>query len=121
MDVDAIRKVLAGNKSDLLMAVVGLEGIVTFAFVICTFAVATTANAGFNVVLTGFLNIGFIAGSYHVIRKSKAPIAVSDDNILVTADLHRTSTTDRLPDWKWLYDDIAQLYDFYILGSAQFM
>lgn len=76
MDMDSIKKLLAGNKTDLLMAIVGLEGIVTFAFVICTFAVATTANAGFNVVLTGFLNIGFIAGSYHVIRKSKAPIAV---------------------------------------------
>lgn len=75
--MDVIKSYLHGNKQELLLAVVGLEGIITFAFVICTFVVAGTANAGFNVVLTGFLNIAFVGGAYYVIKKSKAPIAVS--------------------------------------------
>ncbi len=74
---DFVRQQLSGNKSELLINVTLLEAVVTFAFVICSFVVSSTANAGFNIVLTGFLNIGFVAGSYYVIKKSKAPIAVS--------------------------------------------
>lgn len=75
--LDFVKAQLNGNKTELLLNVTVLEAIVTFAFVICSFVVSGTANAGFNVVLTGFLNMGFIAGSYYVIKKSKAPIAVS--------------------------------------------
>jgi hypothetical protein len=77
MDFDTIRGLINGNsKQEILAGVIGIEAIVSFAFVICSFAVASTANAGFNVVLTGFLNVGFVVGSYYVIKKSKAPIAV---------------------------------------------
>jgi hypothetical protein len=66
-----------GTKHEKLIASIALEGVLVFCFVICSFVVAGTANAGFNCVLTGFLNAGFCAGSYHVIQNSKAPIAVS--------------------------------------------
>lgn len=72
-----IRSYQHGNKHELLMGVAGLEAIFTIGFVISSFVVAGTANAGFNCVLTGFLNVAFIAGSYYVLKKSKAPIAVS--------------------------------------------
>lgn len=75
--VDFVKGQLNGNKADLLVNITIVEAIVTFAFVICSFVVSSTANAGFNVVLTGFLNIGFVAGSYYVLKHSKAPIAVS--------------------------------------------
>ncbi|KAJ1397352.1 hypothetical protein B484DRAFT_368781 [Ochromonadaceae sp. CCMP2298] len=45
-------------------------------FLICSFVVAGTANAGFNVVLTAFLNLALIGGSVHVLKNSKAPIAI---------------------------------------------
>jgi len=38
--------------------------------------VAGTANSGFNIVLTAFLNAAWVYGAYHVIEKSKTPIAV---------------------------------------------
>ena len=75
--MDLINSYLNGNKSELLQMVIYVEAVCTFAFVICSFVVAGTANAGFNCVLTGFLNIAAVAGSYYVITKSKAPIAVS--------------------------------------------
>ena len=64
------------NKRELLCMSIGLQGIFVFAFVICSFAVSDTVNAGFNCVLTGLLNLGFFGGSYYVIKKTKAPIAV---------------------------------------------
>jgi hypothetical protein len=80
--VHAVLDFVSGSKIDTLKAIIGLEAILTFAFVICSFVVAGTANAGFNCVLTAFLNIAFIGGSYHVIKNSKAPIAVSICNLM---------------------------------------
>ncbi len=74
--MDMIKTMLSGNKQELLMGMIAVQGALTFAFVICSFAVSATANAGFNIVLTGFLNIALVAGSYYVLKKSKAPIAV---------------------------------------------
>ena len=70
------RNVANGTTHEKLMAAIAVEGVLVFCFVICSFVVAGTANAGFNCVLTGFLNVGYTAGSYHVIKNSKAPIAV---------------------------------------------
>jgi hypothetical protein len=64
------------NKKEIMVMIIGLETLATLAFVICSFVVAGTANVGFNCVLTGFLNIAFVAGSYYVITNSKSPIAV---------------------------------------------
>ena len=65
-----------GEKHDKLM--LGLLGIsvFTFALLICSFVVAGTANAGFNIIMSSFLNIGFIMGGYHVVKNSKTPIAI---------------------------------------------
>lgn len=38
---------------------------------------SVVADAGFNVVLTSFLYILYVAGSYHVLNKSKMPLSVS--------------------------------------------
>ncbi len=75
--MDQISERLNGNKQELLVAALTIEGVLTFAFVICSFVVAGTANNGFNCVLTGFLNIAFICGSYFVLKTSRSPIAVS--------------------------------------------
>jgi hypothetical protein len=75
--MDIFKSYLNGNKKDLFLIPIGLEVLFAFAFVICSFVVSGTANAGFNCVLTGFLNVAFIGGSYYVINNSKAPIAVS--------------------------------------------
>ena len=69
----------SANKKDIFHMVIILEAVATLCFVICSFVVAGTANVGFNCVLTGFLYIAFIAGSYYVIENSKSPIAVSDN------------------------------------------
>jgi hypothetical protein len=44
--------------------------------------VAGTANSGFNIVLTAFLNAAWVYGAYHVIEKSKTPIAVCYHSII---------------------------------------
>ena len=43
---------------------------------IISFVVAGTANAGFNVVLTALINIGWVVGAYYVVKNSKTPIAI---------------------------------------------
>ena len=67
----------AATKQELMFGIVAVEVFFSLPFLICSFVVAGTANAGFNCVLTGFLNIGLAAGSYYVIKNSKAPLAVS--------------------------------------------
>ncbi len=74
--MDLLKSYLNGNKQELFVGVIFAEAVFTFAFVVCSFVVSTTANAGFNCVLTGLLNIAYIGGSYHVVKSSKAPIAV---------------------------------------------
>lgn len=66
----------SADKKDVMKLIIFVEAVATFAFVICSFVVAGTANVGFNCVLTGFLNIAFVAGSYYVINNSKSPIAI---------------------------------------------
>ena len=71
----------SGQKRDMLLLIIALDAVFTFSVTICSLVVANTANAGFNVVLTSILNIGYIAGSYFIVTKSKTPIAVSDRNM----------------------------------------
>lgn len=77
MDITYIKSLFGnGNKKDFIHGAIVFEGFITFAFIISSFVVAGTANAGFNCVLTGFLNAAFTAGSYYVVENSRAPIAV---------------------------------------------
>lgn len=62
---------------DTLVFLVTIQGFLVFAFVVAAFFVAGTANAGFNCVLTAFLNMAVTLGGYYVIKHSRAPIAVS--------------------------------------------
>jgi hypothetical protein len=75
--MDVINQYLSGNKQELLLQITKLEAVIALAFLICSFVVSGTANAGFNVVLTAILDCGFVAGSYYVLKNSKSPIAVS--------------------------------------------
>lgn len=75
---DAIRGLLQSySKQDILLGVVIFQAICAVPFMICSIVVSGTANAGFNCVLTSFLNIAYVAGAFFVVRNSKAPIAVS--------------------------------------------
>ena len=78
---DAINKVKtilqSGDKRDILLLALILDVVFVFSVTICSFVAARTPYAGFNVVLTSLLNIGYIYGSYFVITNSKTPIAVS--------------------------------------------
>ena len=65
------------DKKTQLQLLTYLGALFAFAFLISSFVVAGTANAGFNVVLTAFLNCAWVAGAYYVLGNSKTPIAVS--------------------------------------------
>jgi hypothetical protein len=64
------------TRQDLLFLGLAAQALFAVPFLICSFVVAGTANVGFNVVLTAFLNLALIGGSYHVIKTSKTPIAI---------------------------------------------
>eukprot|EP00981_Chlorochromonas_danica_P000040 scaffold26_cov159-Ochromonas_danica.AAC.3 len=73
---DTIRGLLQSySKQDILLGVVIFQAICAVPFLICSIVVSGTANAGFNCVLTSFLNIAYVAGAFFVVRNSKAPIA----------------------------------------------
>lgn len=72
----------SGEKRDILLLVLALDVVFTFSVTICSLVVSGTANAGFNIVLTSLLNIGYIVGSYYVIVNSKTPIAVRSYSIV---------------------------------------
>lgn len=119
--MDLLRSYLNGNKLDLLIVGIAFEALCIVPFVICSFVVADTANAGFNCVLTGFLNIAFTAGSYHVLVNSKAPIAVSDDVLGCFVDelIYLGDLTDRVSDRKlWRYG-VSKFDNCDILGSVE--
>lgn len=71
----------SGAKRDLLLLALALGAVFTFCFTICSLVVSGTANVGFNIVLTAFLNIAYIGGSYYIITNSKTPIAVRHSSI----------------------------------------
>jgi hypothetical protein len=101
----------ASTKPELLNALIFTEAFFTLPFVICSFVVASTANAGFNCVLTGMLNVGLAAGSYYVLKTSKAPLAVS--LLHVAAHIQHIHTdlsfpflsADRVLAWMFRNDD----------------
>mmetsp|Transcript_12235 Transcript_12235/g.18524 ORF Transcript_12235/g.18524 Transcript_12235/m.18524 type:complete len:187 (+) Transcript_12235:86-646(+) len=64
------------DKRHVLILGIAVHAVLVFAFAISSFCVASTANAGFNVVLTALLNIAFVCGSYYVVKKTKSPLAV---------------------------------------------
>jgi hypothetical protein len=63
------------DKRQILQLSLVLQGIIVFCFSITSFLVSSTANAGFNVVLNAFLNVGFVGGGFYA-SKAKAPIAI---------------------------------------------
>ena len=67
--------ILSDKKLTLLLNL-AVVAFFSFPFSICSFVVAGTSNAGFNVVLTAMLNIGYVSGAIFVVSTSKTPIAV---------------------------------------------
>lgn len=63
------------DKRQILQLSLVVQAVVVLCFSITSFLVSSTANAGFNVVLNAFLNVGFVGGSYYAL-KAKAPIAI---------------------------------------------
>ena len=61
---------------DKLILLLGVLGALSFGLTLCAFAVAETANAGFNILFSSFMNVAAIVGTYHVLRTSKTPIAI---------------------------------------------
>ena len=78
----------SGEKRDILSLALIVDAVFVFCLTICSFVVAGTANAGFNIVLTSLLNIGYIGGTYFVITNSKTPMAVS---------IHQPQQYNRIP------------------------
>lgn len=75
--MDQLVSQISGDKKQSLTVLSYACGFFTLPFAICSFVVADTANAGFNVVLTTILNITFVAESLYIVKNSKTPIAVS--------------------------------------------
>lgn len=67
-----------GNKDPaaVLEGLIALQVLFGIVFLICSFVVASTENVGFNVVLTGILNLVFAVASYYSLAKLKTPIIV---------------------------------------------
>ena len=63
------------DKRQVLQLSLVVQALVVFCFSITAFLVSSTANAGFNVVLNGFLNVGYVGGSFYAL-KANAPIAI---------------------------------------------
>ena len=91
----------AATKQELLLYTIYLEAFFTFPFIICSFVVAGTANAGFNCVLTGLLNVALVGGSYYVIKNSKAPIAVRFYCVLYTFSFSLGNNVTFRLDFSW--------------------
>lgn len=60
----------------LLEGMIALQVLGGLSFLICSFVVAHTENAGFNIVLTGLLNLIFALASYYALGKLKTPIII---------------------------------------------
>ena len=69
-----------GNKNPaaVLEGLIALQVLGGIAFIICSFVVAHTENVGFNVVLSGILNLVFAVASYYY--KELKPIEYNDNN-----------------------------------------
>jgi hypothetical protein len=66
----------AADHEKILNVLLMVQGLFSFAFLICSFVVAGTATMGFNVILTALLCIAFIGGTYHVLNNSKKALSV---------------------------------------------
>ena len=64
-DTLAASPYLTSNIFDILV-----QAFLCLPFSLCAFFVASTANAGFNVVLTALINSAFAAGAYHVLQNT---------------------------------------------------
>lgn len=71
-----IESINLNDRRGILLLITYINAIFVFPFMICSFIVASTANVGFNVVLTTLLNISFVFESYYIIHNSKTPIAI---------------------------------------------
>lgn len=70
------------DKKQTLIAGSAACAFFSFPFLVCSFVVAGTANAGFNAILTTILNIAFAGESYYIVKNSKTPIAVRMSQII---------------------------------------
>ena len=77
--MDSINKMTSldiKEPSSLLEGLIAVQVLVGSAFLICSFVVAHTENAGFNIVLTGLLNMIFALASFYSLGKLKTPIII---------------------------------------------
>jgi hypothetical protein len=78
--MDAVKNKLATldikEPAAILEAFLALQILAGFGFLICSFVVAHTENSGFNVVLTGLLNLIYSLASYYALGKLKTPIII---------------------------------------------
>ncbi|GMI45066.1 hypothetical protein TrCOL_g140 [Triparma columacea] len=73
----------------LLSSLLGLTFLSSFCFFISACTVAGTANAGFNVLITSFIYLGYAVGGLYTITKSQSPISIGfliGVSIMVTID-----------------------------------
>lgn len=61
-----VREIMDGQRESLVKGIV-IAGALAIPFMVCSFIVADTANAGFNIVLTAFMEIAFLAGCYYAL------------------------------------------------------
>ena len=64
------------DPAAVLEGLIALEVLGGISFMICTFIVAHTENIGFNIVLSGLLNLVFALASYYSLGKLKTPIII---------------------------------------------
>jgi hypothetical protein len=67
-----------GNRDPaaVLEGLIALQVLCGIVFLICSFVVASTENVGFNVVLTGILNLVYAVAAYYSLSKLKTPMIV---------------------------------------------
>jgi hypothetical protein len=66
--MDIFLSKVSQDKKEVLLMNIYLMMFFSFPFTICALVVSRTSNAGFNVVLTALLNIGFAGGTITMIN-----------------------------------------------------
>lgn len=64
------------EPSLLLDILLAMQMIFGSAFLICSIVVSHTENAGFNIILTGLINLAFTVAAYYSLGKLKTPMLI---------------------------------------------
>ena len=74
--INKIKSLVGKDPSAILEGLIALQVLGGLLFLIFSFFVAHTENVGFNVVLTGILNLVFAVASYYSLGKLRTPIII---------------------------------------------